>query len=312
MSTTGFAYHPDFLKHDTGDGHPERAERLVTLIEYLQAQPLYAHLHQLQPEPAEVSHIARVHPQRHIERIAAACRRGFNFLDTDTPVCEHSYQAALRASGALVAACDAVVRGQLTNAFCAVRPPGHHAEPERPMGFCLFNNVAVAAKYLQDAHDVDRICIIDWDVHHGNGTQAAFYKDPSVLFISLHQYPLYPGTGAGDETGSGFGLGFTTNFPLKSGSGDDTYVALLNGAVADKVLAFDPDFILLSAGFDAHTLDPLANMNVTEAGFAEMTGIVKTFAGECCQDRLVSTLEGGYHLDGLKKSVAEHLNILIN
>lgn len=312
MGKTAYIYHPDFLKHDTGADHPERFERLVAIRDHVAEQEFFAQLHKLTPEAADVSAISAVHSAEHIKRIETTSGPGLHYLDSDTLVCEHSYRVALLAAGALLRACDTVVFGGSEHAFCAVRPPGHHAEPDRAMGFCLFNNIAVAARYLQNHHGMDKICIIDWDVHHGNGTQAAFYDDPSVLFISLHQHPLYPGTGLADETGSGPGLGFTKNFPLSPGQGDEQYVHHFQGEIADRVLAFNPDCILISAGFDAHVRDPLAGMQLTESGFAEMTRIVKTLATECCNGRLIATLEGGYDLEGLKKSVAEHLKVLIN
>lgn len=312
MDRTGFFYHPDFLRHLTGEGHPERPERLVSMLDYLQCHDIWADVKPMEFQPAEKSIIARIHPESYIANIENSCKMGYNYLDADTVVSENSFQVALEAVGAVVTAVDLVMQQKLDNAFCAVRPPGHHAEPGRSMGFCLFNNVAIAAKYAQEKYNLAKVCIIDWDVHHGNGTQAAFYKDPTVFYVSLHQSPLYPGTGKQDETGEESGRGYTQNFPLSAGAGNDDYLKIFKGELADRVLRFNPNIIFISAGFDAHKLDPLAGMDVTATGFADMTRVVKSFAEECCDGRLISTLEGGYHLAALKKSVVEHLKVLIN
>jgi acetoin utilization deacetylase AcuC-like enzyme len=212
-------------------------------------------------------------------------------------------------SGVLTAI-DRVMEGSLLNAFCAVRPPGHHAESNRAMGFCLFNNVAIGARYLQKRHGLKRIFILDWDVHHGNGTQHSFYDDPTVFYFSTHQYPFYPGTGSEAERGAGEGEGTTLNCPLPSGSGDREMLSIFEKELASSVMSFSPDFILLSAGFDAHRDDPLASLQVTDGGFREMTRIVKSLAQTACQGRVVSSLEGGYNLAALARSVGVHLEIL--
>ena len=311
MSRTGFVYHEDFLKHRTPDGHPERVDRLQALIAHLEASPVYAQLTRIAPAPVHTRDIERVHPGSYIDAIQKACKSAPHYLDSDTVVCEASFDVALLAAGAVVAACDAVAERKIDNAFCAVRPPGHHAEPTTAMGFCLFNNVAVAARFLQ-ARRFNKICIIDWDVHHGNGTQAAFYDDPSVLYISMHQHPLFPGTGRLNEKGSGAGEGFTLNFPLPPGCGDSEYLKVVESEITSAVLEFKPEFVLLSAGFDAHRDDPLANMNVTEAGFASMTAMIVELANATCDGRLVSVLEGGYNLRALSHSVEKHLEVLLN
>lgn len=244
----------------------------------------------------------RVHTREMIDRVRIASARGPVRLDADTTVSHQSYQAALRAAGGLLACCDAVMRGDVENAFAIVRPPGHHAERDRSMGFCLFNNVAVAARDMQERHGLPRIAIIDWDVHHGNGTQHIFDEDPSVFYASLHQHPLYPGTGMRSEEGRGEGIGTTLNIPLPSGSDDDNYARAFE-EVERAVTSFQPDAILVSAGYDAHHRDPLASMSMTEAGFALLTDRVRQLAHDLCDDRLIVTLEGGYDLDGLSGSV---------
>jgi acetoin utilization deacetylase AcuC-like enzyme len=265
---------------------------------------------EISPQYADLKWIQGVHPIGYIESIQSACKPDLHFLDCDTVVSQHSYQTALLAVGGTLAACDAVIKGQVRNAFCAVRPPGHHAESTRAMGFCLFNNVAVAARYLQAQHSLSKICIIDWDVHHGNGTQNAFYRDPSVFYISIHQYPLFPGTGKKGETGEADGEGTTLNFLCPAGYGDKEYLRIFETEIAPAVERFGPDFILISAGFDAHRDDPLANMKVTEEGFAGMTEVATTLAAKCCNGRLVSLLEGGYNLEALARSVETHLRKL--
>jgi acetoin utilization deacetylase AcuC-like enzyme len=252
-----------------------------------------------------------VHTPRHVDRIeSVAPENGYVYLDADTPMSPGSYRAALQAVGGTLAAIDAVMEGRIANAFCAIRPPGHHAEPTRAMGFCLFNNVAVAARYVQRRHHVDRVLILDWDVHHGNGTQAAFYDDATVLYVSLHQYPWYPGTGSADERGDGAGEGYTLNVPLAAGRGDDEYLSAFDVRIAPAVRAFAPEFVLISAGFDAHRDDPLAMMNLTEAGYRAMTDAVLTWAAESAHGRIVSCLEGGYNLTALANSVETHVRTL--
>jgi acetoin utilization deacetylase AcuC-like enzyme len=218
--------------------------------------------------------------------------------------------AALMAVSGLLTAIDEVMAGRLRNGFCAVRPPGHHAESTRAMGFCIFNNIAIGARYLQLHHQCKRVFIIDWDVHHGNGTQNSFYADPSVFYFSTHQYPFYPGTGSAKERGVDDGEGFTVNCPLSAGAGDQEILRLFNKELSVAVSAFQPDFILISAGFDAHRDDPLASLQVTDDGFSEMTHIVKGLAETYCGGRVVSCLEGGYDLAALARSVGRHLEVL--
>lgn len=311
MPDVGFAFDEMVLKHRTGPLHPERAERLEHLMEHLRNVGLLSELTRVSVEQAALRWIETVHSRAYIEKIRTVCESGGGYLDPDTVVSgPESYQAALVAVGAALSACDAVMVGEVDQTFCAVRPPGHHAEPERAMGFCLFNTVAVATRYLQSHHHVGRVAIIDWDVHHGNGTQAAFYEDDSVLYISVHQHPLFPGTGRAEERGRGKGEGTTLNVPLPPGCVDDDYVDVFERKVVPTVQGFKPEFILISAGFDAHREDPLANMQLTEAGFRSMTSIARTLAAEEAGGRLIASLEGGYNLKALGRSVETHIRTL--
>lgn len=267
------------------------------------------------PEPtlADERWLRAVHPQNYIDRIRAVCADGGGVLDDgDTPVGPESFEIAKLAVGALLGCCDAVVNGRVQRAFAAVRPPGHHAEPQQPMGFCLFANVSIAARYLQQAHGLGKIAIVDFDVHHGNGTQAVFEADPSVLFISLHQDPrtCYPGTGYPAETGAGPSRGFTLNIPFMPGAGDDEYRRAFDEAVLPKLDSFRPEFLLISAGFDAHRDDSLAQIELTEEAFEEMTQRLVQAANVHCGGRIVSALEGGYDLPALGRSVVRHLTAL--
>jgi acetoin utilization deacetylase AcuC-like enzyme len=313
---TGFVYHPDYLLHDTGGLHPESPERLRAIHHGLKESELWETLVHVQvpAQPRVDIHdwIQRVHRPSHLKRIQShQPQSGLDYLDADTIVSPRSYRVALLAVEGLLTAVDEVMSRKIKNVFCAVRPPGHHAESNRAMGFCLFNNVAVAVRYLQERYGLGRILIIDWDVHHGNGTQEIFYEDPTVFYFSVHQYPLYPGTGRSDEHGKGAGDGYTLNCPLPPGKGDDEYISVFEKVLKPAVEAFQPDFIFISAGFDAHRDDPLANMRVTEEGFDGMTRLVSQWAGRHCEGRIVSCLEGGYNLPALARSVETHLRTLM-
>jgi len=262
------------------------------------------------PAPCDPEHVVRVHPETYVAAIEDACRRAPVRLDPDTAVSTGSWEAALLSAGAVVDASDAVAAGRLRSAFVCTRPPGHHAETGRAMGFCLFNNVAVAARFLQAERGLGRIFVVDWDVHHGNGTQQVFEADDSVFYFSTHQYPFYPGTGARNERGRGRGEGFTLNVPLPAGTGDAEYLRVFREVLRPAIESFAPDLILISAGFDAHRDDPLASMEVTEKGFSGMTRIVRDAAEEHCGGRVVSVLEGGYDLNALARSVEAHLREL--
>jgi acetoin utilization deacetylase AcuC-like enzyme len=308
---TGFVYDPIYLKHDTGAGHPERPERLTAVVERLEQKGLLQRLVRLKPAPASLEWITTVHSPEYVERVRKSCQAGARYVDTpDAPTSRDSYEVALYAVGGVQAAVDAVMDGKVRNAFCAVRPPGHHALKDKSMGFCLFNNIAIAAKYLQKKHHLAKILIVDWDVHHGNGTQAMFYDDPTVFYFSTHQSPFYPGTGGAEERGVGKGLGFTRNIPLAAGCGDADYKKAFLEELKPAAAAFRPDFILVSAGFDSAKGDLLGRMNLTPEGFAELTRIVKGIADQYCQGRLVTVLEGGYNLQSLAASVEAHVRVL--
>jgi acetoin utilization deacetylase AcuC-like enzyme len=312
VSHTGFVYDDIFLEHEVMPGHPERPERLTAILEMLDETGLVGELRRIAPRAAAVEDITRIHEPHYVDFVRAAVESGQRVLDMgDTCVGPHSYAAALMAAGAVLTAIDAVVAGEVRNAFCAVRPPGHHAEAAMAMGFCLFNNVGVGARYAQAVHGLENVLIVDWDVHHGNGTQHAFYEDGTVLYVSTHQSPHYPGTGRADETGSGPGKGLTVNVPMPPGSGDAEFIAAFNERIVPRADEFRPDLVLISAGFDAHADDPLSGLELTSAGYGELTRLVKGIAERHAGGRLVSVLEGGYNLKALKASVAAHLRALM-
>jgi acetoin utilization deacetylase AcuC-like enzyme len=305
-----FVFHESCLEHSNGPGHPERPERIAAIRDHLRDRGLLERLLTIRPDPCPIERIARVHPPGYIEAIRDACRRAPAHLDPDTGVSAGSWRAALLSAGGALAGCEAVMSGRARAAFVACRPPGHHAEADRAMGFCLFNNVAIAARYLQDMHGAGRVLIVDWDVHHGNGTQHLFEEDDTVFYFSTHQFPFYPGTGDAREVGRGRGRGFTLNVPLPAGSGDETYLRVFREVLRPAIDRFRPEAILISAGFDAHRDDPLAAMRVTEAGYAGMTEVVAEAAAAHCPGRIVSLLEGGYDLAALGASVEAHLRAL--
>lgn len=305
---TGLVYHPTYLQHITGPGHPERPERLTAIIDDLDRSGLLQKLTRIQPRAADLNWVEAVHTPDYVNAVKKACAQGVQWMDSpDTPICSSSYDVALLAVGGVLAAIDAVMAGTVSNAFCAVRPPGHHATANKAMGFCLFNNVAIGARYVQKRWHAHKVLIVDWDVHHGNGTQQAFYSDPSVLYFSVHRFPFYPGTGAAGERGAGDGLGYIINVPLPAASGDEAFITSFRQRLVPAADDFRPNFILISAGFDAHRDDPLGGMRMSEDGYAALTRIVMEIAGQHCNGRLVSVLEGGYNLQALARCVRAHL-----
>jgi acetoin utilization deacetylase AcuC-like enzyme len=327
---TGFCSDPRFVNHLTGPHHPERPDRIRAIHKAVRAAGLIdsadpfpefelafgpidgrgVKLHELEPAPADEKWLTAVHTPQHVEFVRRVCAAGGGVLDQgDTRVVRESWDTALLALGAVLRCCDAVMDGTVRRAFAAVRPPGHHAEPDRAMGFCLFSNVAIAARYLQRQHSLERIAIVDFDVHHGNGTQAAFEDDPTVLFISLHQDPrtLYPGSGHGYEAGCGKGEGFTLNIPMRPGADDADYLAAFDAKVLPVLDTYRPDALLISAGFDAHHADPLAQIQLSEECYERMTRLLVDVANTHCGGRAISALEGGYDLLALGRSVVRHL-----
>lgn len=298
----GFVYSDTYLKHTPPTSHPEQPDRLCALLRHLRDTGVAEQLVMIDPRPAGEEQILAVHTRDHIEFVRSASLAGGGLLDEgDTYASAGSFEAAVLAAGGAIEAVNAVLTNDVESAFCAIRPPGHHAERARAMGFCLFNNVAIAARHAQRHHGVERVAILDWDVHHGNGTQHIFEDDPTVLYISLHQYPFYPGTGSREEQGTGKGKGFTLNIPLPAGTDEDRYRAAFVDEIVPALRDFSPGLVIISAGFDAHKDDPLANMKLTEESYAMMTRLVRGCAP------LVSVLEGGYDWGALARSVEHHV-----
>jgi acetoin utilization deacetylase AcuC-like enzyme len=308
---TGFVTHPDCDRHDPGDGHPERPERLRAILGELGRTGLLQELAPLSAPLAERADLELAHAPDYVSQIDAASRRAPVLLDGgDTVLAPGSWRAALRAVGGALAAVDRVLDGTWRNAFVAARPPGHHAEADRAMGFCLFNQIAIAARHLRTRRGLERVAILDFDVHHGNGTQHAFEADPSVFYASLHQFPLYPGTGAARERGVGAGAGATLNCPQPPGAGEREWLASLERDVVPALEKFQPQFLLLSAGFDAHAEDPLAQQELATETYRKITQLCTSLARAQCDGRIVAVLEGGYALDALAASVHVHLEEL--
>jgi len=310
MNKTGFIFHPQYLRHDT-KSHPENSGRLKAIQEKIKLSKIYPHLHFPDPRRAIDDELNQNHNLDHINHVRNSCQNGEQNLDGDTVICLDSWDAAVLSAGAGLTAIDKIISGQLDNAFAAVRPPGHHAEKDRSMGFCLFNNVAIAARYAIKKHALNRVCIFDWDVHHGNGTQNSFYSNPSIHYSSIHQYPFYPGTGDKIETGTGDGLGTTLNFPLEAFSGDLIYLDIIKNKLIPVIQNFKPDLIIISAGFDAHEDDPLGQMKISSDGYREMTSMILKLAEDVCDGRLLSMLEGGYNHEALADSVLNHVDTLL-
>ena len=306
---TGIVYHEAFLLHDTGDSHPEVPARLTSIVHRLRETGLWDACRIIEPELAADADICAVHSRSYLRVVKDFLEAGGGALTLDTFGCAESFKAAVLAANSGPTAADLVLNGELDNAFCLVRPPGHHARPEQPMGFCIFNNIAITARYLHNRHGIRRIAIIDWDAHHGNGTQEAFYRDGGVFFFSPHRAPFYPFTGEAGETGEGTGRGTTLNVPLPFDTPPERYLEIFDAGI-ERVRDFGPEFVLVSAGFDAFSDDPMAGLNLEPEHFGELTRRVVALAADCCDGRLISLLEGGYHLDGLARCAAEHVDVL--
>ena len=306
----GFVYDPIYLKHDTNQ-HPENARRLEAIISRLEQTHLKQQLTPIKTRPATIEELSLVHHEQHILHMQEVAQRGGGWLDADTMMSSGSYEAALYAVGGCIEAAVAVMNGEVDTAFALVRPPGHHATPRQAMGFCLYNNVAITAKYALVEYKLERALIIDFDVHHGNGTQDAFYLDPQVLYVSTHQYPFYPGTGGREEIGGGAARGTTINIPLPPGCGDGEYLRVFEQIIVPAAERFNPQLVLVSAGYDPHWTDEIASMQVTTIGFAQMAEIIKGLADELCSGHLVISLEGGYNLTALATSVKATFDVLL-
>lgn len=306
----GLVYHPIYLEHDTGQ-HVENSRRLLETMRLLEESGLTQRLVELAPEPASIDDLLTIHNRSHISRLERTAAGGGGWLDADTVLSPGSYEAALFAAGGAIKATEAVLNGVVNGAFALVRPPGHHATHDAAMGFCLFNNIAVAARRAISQHGIERVLIVDFDVHHGNGTQDSFYDDPRVLYFSTHQYPLYPGTGRLEETGAGPGQGANVNVPLPPFSGDQEYLQVFEEVLVPLAHRFQPQILMVSAGYDAHWADYISSQQLTVTGFAHMVAILRRLATDLCQRRLVFTLEGGYHLQALPYGIKTTLDVLL-
>lgn len=310
MPKVGIVLDKLYVDHDNGMGHPESQDRLLAIVDMLNFTKLMDEVVRIAPRDATKEEITLVHTPEHYDKMASTSGKPKVFLDADTSTCPVTFDAAVRASGGMLSAIDSVLAGEVDRAYPLVRPPGHHAEADRPMGFCLFNNVAVGAAYLTRVKGLSRVLVVDWDLHHGNGTQHMFYDDPSVLYFSTHQYPYYPGTGGLEEKGKGEGEGYNINVPLPTGMGDNDFLKIFTEILGPVIEQYKPEFILVSAGFDTYFEDPLGGMKVTPEGFSRMTRFLTDCADKHSKGNIVFILEGGYNLDGLwisNKEVVEEL-----
>ena len=307
---TGVVYDPLFLEHGI-PGHPESPARLESILEELKRAGLWSRMIAVTPRPVDLGLLGRVHDRAYIDRVAAISARGGGYLDSDTYLVRQTYDAALLAAGGAAELTCAVLRGEIDNGIALLRPPGHHAERRRGMGFCIFNNIAVAAQSALDEFGLQRVLIFDWDVHHGNGTQDIFYDSPNVLFMSTHQYPHYPGTGDWREAGAGVGAGYTVNMPLPAGVGDAGFARLLDEIITPVAERFKPELILVSAGYDAHWRDPLAGLHLSLGGYWRLAKGLVDLAEQLCGGRIVVMLEGGYDLKVLSLGVADTCRALL-
>lgn len=297
----GYLIDDCYLLHDTGPQHPESAKRLVAIQQVLDTFAAGGHWQRMEPRPAHSDELQIIHHSSYIESIEIAAKRAPVYLDLDTVVSAQSYHTALLAAGGVLQCIDSICLGRLRRAFAFLRPPGHHAGYKKAMGFCLFNNVALAAAYARRKHKLERIAIIDIDLHHGNGTQDCFYRDPGVLYISSHQFPFYPGSGDFDEIGLEEGKGYNLNFPLREGSGDSIFVPIYSKIVSAVLDQFMPQLILVSAGFDGHFRDPMGELIITHAGYASAAASLILAAERCCEGKICFVLEGGYNLQSLQE-----------
>jgi acetoin utilization deacetylase AcuC-like enzyme len=309
MLRTGYVCDPRYQNHEVPPGHPERPERIGALLSLMERYSREG-LVKIEPRAATIEEISANHDRRYVDQVRATAGKPYFAFDPDTHAYSETYETALLSAGGVLSLTEHIMAGKVDNGFAMVRPPGHHAEADRAMGFCFFNNVAIGARYLRSEHKLDRVLIVDWDVHHGNGTQRSFYADRSVLYVSLHQYPHYPGTGAANEVGVADGLGYTVNIPFNGGCGDEEYAAAFHRIIEPVSRQFDPQFVLVSAGFDTHRRDPLSQMRVTREGFKAMTRSLLAVARDCSQGRLAVVLEGGYDLGALEESVSAVLDEL--
>ncbi|MEX0999309.1 MAG: histone deacetylase [Thermodesulfobacteriota bacterium] len=312
MAKVGIVLDKLYVDHDNGPGHPETYERILAIVDMLNYTNMMNEVVRITPRDATKEEITLVHTPEHYDKIASTKGKQRVFLDADTTTCSVSFDAALRAAGGTIAAIDSVLSGEVDRAFPIVRPPGHHAEADRPMGFCLFNNVAVGAAYLTQVKGLERVLVIDWDVHHGNGTQHIFEDSSKVLYFSSHQFPFYPGTGAAEEVGTGDGKGYTVNVPMEPGMGDNEFIKIFQEILKPIIEQYKPEFILVSAGFDIFFEDPLGGMKVTPEGFAKLTRQLTDQADRVCNGKIIFLLEGGYNLDGLWISTKEMLEELLD
>lgn len=315
MKKTGLLYDERYLRHDTGPNHPESPQRLLAIYEGIKEAGLLPKLTLIQARRADLKWIETVHAKNYIERFEAACHSGNSTFDyPDNQICAETFETALLAIGGILDAVRLIMTGKLDNAFCAVRPPGHHAEYDAALGFCYFNNVAIAAKYLQKKWGIQRVGIVDFDVHHGNGTQHLFEEDPTVFYYSIHQHPTFafPGTGRVFETGDGKGIGATRNYPVLPGQGDKEYKGLVERDLVPVLGAFSPEVILVSAGFDAHVDDDMSDINLSTEGFSRIMQRIVALAEMYSDGRLISVLEGGYCIKRLPELAANHVKILLN
>jgi len=306
----GYVYDPIYLEHDTG-GHVENPSRLTEIISVLSEAKLLDQLNNISARAATEEELLTVHTKPHIQNVESSSKAGGSWLDGDTVTSPQSYLAALYAAGGLINALDAVMNNNVDSAFALVRPPGHHAMQRRAMGFCLFNNVAVAAKQALAKYDLNRVLIVDFDVHHGNGTQDSFYDDPNVMYFSTHLSPYYPGTGSIDQTGSGAGLGYTMNVPMPAWCGNEEYMRVFEEVLVPAAKRYQPEIIMVSAGYDTHWADQLAFMQVSVNGFAKMTNYLKDLAEELCGGKLLFTLEGGYNIEAQAHSIRATFDVLL-